>query len=305
MDYNIVKLLETALGRGRTIGTNDTELAFKCPICKHHKKKLAVNVATQEWRCWICTDTRGKSLVALLRKVGAPETIISQMAEIYPPSKRIKVTVSNNDVILPAEYKPLWVKDNSIEYKKAIGYLRSRGLSGIDILRYRIGYCTSGKYAGMVIIPSYDASGKLNFYTGRAFNPSRRMKHLSPSVSKNIIGFEHLINWQLPITLCEGAFDAIAIKRNAIPLFGKEMSEKLKISIIINRVKEIYVALDQDAILKILDIITYFKNEGINVYFTELGAKDPSALGFDAVQESLSNNSKELSLKEKLTKRLA
>jgi hypothetical protein len=47
--------------------------------------------------------------------------------------------------------------------------------------------------------------------------------HLSSD--KNIIGFENMINWNVPIVLCEGAFDAIAIKRNAIPLFGKNISK--------------------------------------------------------------------------------
>jgi hypothetical protein len=44
-------------------------------------------------------------------------------------------------------------------------------------------------------------------------------------VSRDIIGFELFINWNVPIILCEGVFDAIAIKRNAIPLLGKTIQK--------------------------------------------------------------------------------
>ena len=42
-------------------------------------------------------------------------------------------------------------------------------------------------------------------------------KYKNPDVSRDIIPFELFINWDLPIILCEGLFDAIAIKsRNLI-----------------------------------------------------------------------------------------
>ncbi len=37
------------------------------------------------------------------------------------------------------------------------------------------------------------------------------------------IPFEIFINWNSPIIRCEGMFDAISIKRNAIPLLGKNI----------------------------------------------------------------------------------
>ena len=50
---------------------------------------------------------------------------------------------------------------------------------------------------------------------------------VGPKVSKDIIGFNLFINWNEPIVIVEGAFDAIAVKRNAIPLFGKVILDKL------------------------------------------------------------------------------
>ena len=64
----------------------------------------------------------------------------------------------------------------------------------------------------------------------------------------NIIGFDMLCNFNIPVIICEGAFDAISIKRNAVPLFGKRISKSLYKELVRGRVKQIYLALDQDAI---------------------------------------------------------
>ena len=72
----------------------------------------------------------------------------------------------------------------------------------------------SGKYGGMIIIPSYDEDGVLNFFTGRSYYDVN-FKHLNPTVSKDIVGFGLFVNWDLPITIVEGAFDAIAISASS------------------------------------------------------------------------------------------
>ena len=159
-------------------------------------------------------------------------------------------------------------------------YLKNRGITRHDIVRYGIGYCESGPYEKMIIIPSYDKDGKLNFFTGRSYYKDASFKHKNPKVSKDIIGFDLFINWNEPITIVEGAFDAIAVKRNAIPLFGKIILKKLKKQIIKKNVKDIYIALDSDARDKALDICQYFIDNGIRVYLIELGDKDPSELGY-------------------------
>jgi type I restriction enzyme M protein len=51
------------------------------------------------------------------------------------------------------------------------------------------------------------------------------------------------INWSLPLVLVEGSFDAIAVRRNAIPLFGKTISEDLRKKIIENNLIEAILVL--------------------------------------------------------------
>ena len=100
-----------------------------------------------------------------------------------------------------------------------------------DFIKYNVGYTTTGDYGGRIIIPSYSSSNRLNYFIGRTYENSY-FKYKNPQSTKDIIFFENLINWNQPIVLCEGVFDAIAIKRNAIPLFGKTIPNNLMRKII-------------------------------------------------------------------------
>ena len=100
----------------------------------------------------------------------------------------------------------------------------------------------------------FEHRGQLNYFVSRAYYKNDTHKHKNPQTSKDIIGFEMLINWNEPIILCEGAFDAITIKRNAIPLFGKIIQPVLQKKIIEEHVKDIYICLDSDAINNAIEI---------------------------------------------------
>ena len=108
---------------------------------------------------------------------------------------------------------------------------------------------------------------------------------INPKISIDIIGFDLTINWSQPIILCVGAFDAIAIKRNAIPLFGKIIQPALQKKIIQERVRDIYICLDADALKNAIQIAERFMAEGLNVYFIELQNEDAAELGFQRINE--------------------
>jgi DNA primase len=112
------------------------------------------------------------------------------------------------------------------------------------------------------------------------------------------------INWDLPIILCEGAFDAMAIKRNAIPLFGKKLSTTLMTKIIKSKVEKIYLALDEDALKDAFNHAETFMSYGKRVYLIEMGDKDPSELGFKTFTKLL-HNAVELTTSVLMKKRLA
>jgi DNA primase len=285
--FSIITLLESVMGKGK-INSNDN-VAFHCPFCHHNKKKMEVNIVTQYWHCWVC-NAAGRKLAVLFRKLNVQREKISKLISLlddveYKPSK----TTTDTPVLqLPEGYRPLWVlQEMSPEFRNAIHYLKKRSIGIHDILKYRIGYCRKGPYKGKIIIPSYDANGSLNYFVARAYYDEDKFKHKNPPASKDIVGFELHINWNMPIILVEGAFDAIAIKRNCIPLFGKTISNTLKKRIVEKGVKDIYICLDLDARKQALETAQYFMSNGLNVYFVDITGKDPSDLGFEIITNIL------------------
>jgi DNA primase len=293
-NLKLLQLLESVLGKGKP--TSGGNISFFSPFQSHYKPKLEIRSTPDEhgnytWHCWI-SDKKGKSIQTLFKQLNLPKERFEQLNRIIESAKyRVdpKETKTNQTIQLPAEYAPLWIKKSTPDYRNAIHYLTQRGITVFDILKYRIGYCETGEYSGKIIIPSYDRDGQLNYFVSRAFYKADKQKHKNPKISKDIIGFEMTINWSQPIILCEGSFDAIAVKRNAIPLFGKIIQPALQKKIIEERVRNIYICLDADALKNALTIAERFMAEGLNVYFVELQDQDASELGFEKITEIIEN----------------
>ena len=278
----IVNLLNRVLNSNGTKLKKLDEYMYWSPFISHHKPKLQINVRTQKWHCWV-SNVGGRTLFQLLKKVSASNQHFDELRELVGDSPRYKRktdTKLKKVVQLPNEYKPLWNGEDSIVKRHALSYLYKRGITDSDILKYNIGYCDEGMYSNRIIIPSYDSDGQLNFFVGRDFYSSK-MKYRNCTTTKDIIGFDLFINWDEPIILCEGVFDAMAFKRNAIPLFGKTVMNKLQKKIIEKKVKTIYLALDNDAIKDAIKISDNFINNGVNVKLMKFEEKDPSEIGFE------------------------
>ena len=284
----------------RTIGSKgqklkkQNEYMYWSPFVSHHKPKLQINIITGKWHCWV-SNMGGHNLFQLFKKVNATREQFSELGTIVgdkPYKKRNDDSEKKNtQVELPNEFLSLAYSHPSPVYKNAMMYLHKRGITHEDILKYGIGYCDEGLYTNRIIIPSYDEGGQLNFFVGRDIFDSK-MKYRNSPTQKDIIGFDLFINWDEPIVLCEGPFDAIAIKRNAIPLFGKSILPKLRKKIIEKKVKQIYISLDRDAIGDSIKMVEDFMNHNIDVYFVNLPEKDPSDLGFEKVTELLKETNK-------------
>jgi DNA primase len=129
------------------------------------------------------------------------------------------------------------------------------------------------------------------------------MKYKNPPISKNVICLESQVNWNEPIILCEGVFDAITIKRNAIPLLGKFPSKLLVEKIFMSGVSDIIISLDNDAINEALKAAEYFRKQGINVKMMYLKDKDAAEIGYDKFYEEL-KKTKEFSSDELLLNKI-
>lgn len=302
-------ILNSLLGVPRIVNGGEQGI-YKCPFCHHHKKKLQIHYELGQFNCWVC-GVKGRSIRTLLKRLKVTDPSIYSKFQANRNNILLKRTASGEPVpavdqlTLPKDFKPLYIKRDEPDYKHALRYAFKRGLTVQDILKYRIGYCDAGPYSGMIIIPSYNASNQLNFFVGRSFYKDASMTHKNPTVSKNIIGFENLINWKMPITIVEGAFDAISVKRNCIPLFGKKILKVLRDKIILEKVPTVYVCLDNDAKQDSVKLAQYFSNYGIPVHFVNLQDKDPNEIGFEKVQTVIRDTTKVFDFGDMIKMKLA
>ena len=254
------------------------DAVYFCPKCNHYKRKFEVNLYSGKFHCWVC-DVKGSNFFSLFKFLRASEADYKILDGVQKHTQT--VPKNSAECELPAEFISLGkYRKNNKMFNSAISYLVSRGINKEDIFRYNIGYCEEGLYKNRIVIPSYDRNEQLNFFSARDFTGNQFIKYKLAAYSKNIIGFESLLNFKEPITLVEGQFDAIAVRRNAIPLFGKTMSAKLKTTLLAEKPPRINVLLDSDARRDAITLCEFFLKSEIPVFLIDLDSKDAADAGF-------------------------
>ena len=250
------------------------EFIFQCPQCNHHKPKLSVNLDKNVFKCWVC-DYRGKSVYRLVKKYGE----FIDCREWPKDEDKVDITEFEKIILqiesegaeptteLPQEFQPLstaHIEFNSIQARR---YLKDRGVTNDEILKWKIGFCQSGEYEGRIVIPSFNLNGDVNFYVTRSYTGDWRKYKNSP-VSKNKMIFNELfIDFSKEIIITEGVFDSIVAGDNSVPLLGSTLSEKSKLFWeIVKNDTSVYIALDADAESKSLYIIDTLLKYDIEVY---------------------------------------
>lgn len=289
--FLLLGALENVLGKGVRQARGNEK--YRCPFCSHRKPKLEINLNESsphfgKWQCWACGE-KGGTIKSLLKRLNISREEMDQVLQYVPRRQGEVEDYTAPTVKLPEEFKLLSeAEPGSFEAKRVRKYLYERGLDEIDFLRYSIGYCTTGKYKDRVIIPSYSENCILNYFIARSLRDDAFMKYMNPEAHKDSIIFnEHLVNWNQPVILCEGVFDAISLKRNSVPLLGKIISSALMKKLIESPLQDVYVCLDQDAFKAAIKNCEILMNAGKHVYLVKPPKKDPSESGFNLMVKAL------------------
>ena len=258
---------------GRPFITNE-EHQYYCPYCKHHKRKMSVNIDKDVYKCWIC-DVHGRKIRRIIKRFGDYEQLkewdrLAGKENILDFDKLFeKVTQerSKKYLTLPEEFVTLTGDNKNLSSIKVLNYLENRDITTKEIIKWKMGYCLRGQYEGRVVVPSFGLDGRINYFVARTFTENWK-KYLNPSVATSDIIFNHLfIDWNEDVVLVEGIFDAIRAGDNAIPLLGSTLrTNSALFQEIIKKDASVFVALDEDAKKKSTKIIHTLLSYGAEVF---------------------------------------
>jgi DNA primase len=261
VDYSaVIEILEDILGDYKMHNDYKGQISFDCPVCSQEikgldhgdgKGNLEINYKYNVFKCWVCSEsheTHG-SIYKLIKKFGNPRQL-KKYELLKPDETEDRANRVYKKVKLPKEF--ISFKDASAglkmtpQYKQAYNYIKSRNITDMMLQMYNIGFCYNGEYENRIIIPSYDENKYLNYFVARSYLTKTKLKYKNPEAQKETIIFnEHLIKWDEPIYIVEGAFDSIFLP-NAVPMLGKFMSDNL-FNKLYDNAKKITIILDPDA----------------------------------------------------------
>ena len=285
----------------------EDEWNFNCPNCADHKHNMYANIKTKRFHCFrtdTCEwSTSNPGIIGLIQKLescsfdDALQTIRKYTDSTPLPTtpKKIKSVIESHLLSvfdtpkgqapstvyrtnqLPEELMPLLPKT---EYTSVpLAYLKQRGVSTKDILKYQLGYCLFGRYARCIIIPIF-YHGKVVSFTARRLGKSGH--YMKPFDSESwLFGVDFAMGVEY-VVLVEGPFDAMQVsgkmggrKLAGVALLGTNLTAKHIDLLGQGEWEKVIVALDKDASKKAIKMATRLQQEGFPASVC-LMEKDPS-----------------------------
>jgi len=300
-----IDLIESAFGES-LLANSGKNVSVSCPVCKQNsrtnskKKKLSICLEKGIYHCWVC-ESKGKNVASFAFRFANADSVTRQrLIESFNLSQEVeedkKVVIK-----LPEDFSLLYF-DNSRQGVIAKRYLHKRGCNPDDLLRYKIGISNDPEYVNRIIIPSFSEDMKLNFYLSRSYDESSIRKYKNCDAKKTEVIFnEYLTNWNKPVVLVEGVFDAIKAGDNAIPVLGSWIDEThLIFQKIVSKKSKVILGFDPDAIEKTMKIAKNLSSFGIDVSICEHKETDFGDMSKEEVKFYI-ENSKKYEISDRIT----
>lgn len=311
----LLGLLESILGKG--INTNNDNFKFYSPFINHRKPKLEINIDIQvgglnKWHCWV-SDKKGQTIYSLLKQLSDVTNIVTvkhfkELHDIFEDlpidfkkiSNRYKESTSIMDkIVLPEGTESIWggfgqtfipKLGDETNYNNMVKYLiQDRNIDPYNLIKYNVSYnmIRDSEYYNCIILPSYNKYNQLNFYVAHHWTNSYYQK---PRFTQSVF-FDNMIEYNQPISLVEGVYDAISMGDNSIPLLGKNITKDLLHKIVLHNTPQIDIYLDQElhARMKALSIAKTLKRYGVpvvNIHLWDEQLGDINDLGLELVKEN-------------------
>ena len=291
------------IGEGVDVSAGDTgEIRGTCPFCQSSSRApFCVNATTGAWLCHACP-----------KRGGPVQLVVEVLGTDYPGAlKRLvenfKVFVDEdeydwedddedfeeaeddiNRIDLPKEFRLLANKLDSISAKPYLRYAKSRKLD-IDIIKkYRIGFATTGRYTGRLIVPVYHLGSVATFVARDTTNTAECKVDTPYGNDQGKICFNLDNIWgRKEVVITEGVFDALMLPEMAVATFGKKISVEQVRLLQQSGAKTLVFCYDEDALSEAYKFADKW-SRAFNVKLVELPPnRDPNKLGRETMLELL------------------
>ena len=289
--------LRTAYGRLK-VAADGINVYCHCPsrTCptkiNADKLKLVIRIDDGRYHCWVC-GIKGRNIADLTRRFVKKH---HQTVEQAFPSKAPKFDEAppeQRDVLEPPAGLQLLAQSicqRDKDVQAILSYLRSREMSDEDLWRYRLCYSRENQFRSRIIIPSFDALGKMNYYVTRTINPKIYPRYVNASVKRQSVIFNEIdINWSDELIITEGPFDAMRCGGNVTCLLGNSMDTKFGLfRKIVEHATPVVLALDAEEIENTRKLAYLLYSYDINVRIMDVtGYKDLGTMPHDIIASRL------------------
>lgn len=224
-----------------------------CPSCGEYK--FGFHIADNRVNCFKC-GPMGNLLKAVMELEGfdtLPQVYhflkTFEGMEYYEGPRAIEKDIKT--IALPESFRLLTIGKTNIG-QLARAYMEKRGFKPFNLSMMGVGYCTSGDYAGMIILPFY-RKAKLVYFIGRRFLALGINKFNNPDAELFGIGKTELIfnedalQVYDTIYIVESVINALTLGPSAISIQGKKISQIQLSKILRSPCKRVVICLDPDA----------------------------------------------------------
>lgn len=292
----------------------DRNVSVKCPQCvrldpskeSSTKKKFVIRLDDDLCHCWVC-GLSAKSLFPILKKYSTQERLKTYREKFWDGRVCPDAVEKSSVVELPKGFKLLTLASSVDPDVRAVRrYVSTRGLTDVDVWKYRLGVSDDIVWRRRVVIPSFSRDGRVNYVVGRTIDEKRFKKYNNVDVPKTSVIFNEMnVRWDKTLVLCEGPFDVFKSGDNSTCLLGSELNEShvLFDSIVANSTP-VALCLDDDARDKSDRIAKKLREYDVDVKIVDVGEfHDPGSMTREQFKQKL-DSSKEWSWSDSFKRRV-
>ena len=255
------------------------EWVVTCPVCL--KDKLAVNITTKTWHCWVCEQyayvphtaqgTVRRSifgagglldLIQLLDNVSkiiavgmVLEGTFTKPEDLQQiPDSELIIDILGNNRLDAGE--PIPFPLHAVEVYGNMPFLKNRGITQNDVQHFGLFGCDAGLYNNRLVFPVWENRRFVYFQARAMWEPKPGEKHkkvLNPPKSRGSLGAtDVLMNLDAAkqyqrVAITEGPIDCVHAGYDAVCTFGKKISPTQIAKMIKAGVKAVDLMWDADA----------------------------------------------------------